>query len=63
MSYDSAIWEGERPGGDGVAHEAFLTRAEHYLEYQNLPPTSQIAYMSALPQRRPDSDDDAGLGR
>jgi hypothetical protein len=65
MSYDLAVWEGDRPANDFAAaaqfkvlHERFMGRANH------VPPTERIeAYVMALLSRYPDlsaGDDEDG---
>ena len=62
MSYDLAVWEGERPADDEVAGEAFSDLYERYIESDELvPPTAWIsAYARALLERFPDIDGPAG---
>ncbi|WP_027342981.1 hypothetical protein [Hamadaea tsunoensis] len=56
MSYDLAVWEGERPASDEAAGEKFLALYERYVETSELePPTERIrAYAMALLDRYPD---------
>jgi hypothetical protein len=59
MSYDLAVWEGDRPQNDDGALEMFAHLAEQYLEGEPTPPTPAIArYVNALLERWPDTGDD-----
>jgi hypothetical protein len=62
VSYDLAVWEGERPAGDAVAGGEFERLYAHYIGGGQLqPPTPRIAaYVRALLDRYPDIDTDAG---
>jgi hypothetical protein len=58
VSYDLAVWEGERPPTDEAAGELFQSLSERYLEAEAdepEPPSDRIrAYVSALVERYPD---------
>ncbi|MBL7489695.1 hypothetical protein I6A60_11285 [Frankia sp. AgB1.9] len=58
MSFDLAIWEGERPAGDPAAGLAFDEMIQRYDEEEaEAPPTERIiAYVEALSRRWPDED-------
>lgn len=63
MSYDLAVWEGERPADDAAARAQFKALTDKYLESDtDTPPTPGIrAYVEALLRRFPDltgNDDD-----
>jgi hypothetical protein len=62
VSYDLAVWEGDRPGSDAAAGEEFGQLYDRYIGSGDLlPPTPRIvAYVRALLDRYPDIDDDAG---
>lgn len=64
MSYDLAVWEGERPESDEIAEQVFMGFADVYLEADEPPddpPTDAIkGYIAALLERWPDIDSDAG---
>jgi len=64
VSYDLAVWEGERPASDEIAEQVFTEFADVYLESDEPPeepPTPAIQrYIAALLQRWPDIDSDAG---
>ncbi|MDG4829058.1 hypothetical protein O7627_07025 [Solwaraspora sp. WMMD1047] len=62
MSYDLAIWEGERPADNEMAGRMFASLYLRYIDSDDLqPPTDRIrAYAAALLDRYPDIDDDAG---
>ena len=62
MSYDLAVWEGERPADDAAAGREFERLYAHYVGGGQLrPPTRRIAaYVRALLDRYPDIDTDAG---
>lgn len=61
MSFDLAVWEGERPLSDAdaaVMYERLMDRLE---ASDQEPPTERIsAYVSVLLDRWPDIDDDGG---
>ncbi|MEV6877836.1 hypothetical protein [Amycolatopsis sp. NPDC051128] len=58
MSYDLAVWEGQRPDGDDEAIEIFAELAERYLEEDEVPATPKIArFVEALVQRWGDLED------
>lgn len=66
MSYDLAVWEGDRPANDAAAEfEALYARFVESEE--SVEPTARIAaYVATLLDRYPDIDTDAGnaaLGR
>jgi hypothetical protein len=62
MSYDLAVWEGERPASDFAALARFRELSKQYMGRSNhQPPTERIAaYVAALLDRYPDlsADDD-----
>lgn len=60
MSYDLAVWEGERPADDRTAGRVFTDLFDRYLETEvGDPPTERIAaYVGALVERWSDVTDD-----
>jgi len=56
MSYDLAIWEGERPASDAEAAEVFGQLVDRYLEQRVEEPTSPAirSFAEALFERWPD---------
>jgi hypothetical protein len=56
MSYDLAVWEGERPADDAAAEREYYGLYERYVESDSSePPTAGIvAYVDALLRRWPD---------
>jgi hypothetical protein len=60
MSYDLAVWEGERPAGNKAAARAFTALYERYVDTDaEHPPTERIAaYVSALLERWCDLTED-----
>lgn len=56
MSYDLAVWEGDRPADDETASQEYRRLYDRYIGSQGLqPPTPRIAaYVRALPDRYPD---------
>ena len=66
MSYDLAVWEGDRPADDEAGtkfyREQIVTALEAYDPRNPVPPTPRIrAYVEALLERWPDiTDDDDG---
>ncbi|MEV6599956.1 hypothetical protein AB0M36_24325 [Actinoplanes sp. NPDC051346] len=62
MSYDLAVWEGERPESDLAAATEFERLRHRYLESDEpVTPTARVAaYVTALLERFPDIDTDAG---
>ncbi|GIF51117.1 hypothetical protein DFJ67_0286 [Asanoa ferruginea] len=60
MTYDLAVWEGERPADDVAASEAFEALYKTYIDSDEThPPSARIhSYVSALLARYPDMDDD-----
>ncbi|MCQ8775075.1 hypothetical protein [Streptomyces telluris] len=60
MSYDLAVWEGERPAGDKTAGELFNRLYEQYVGTStNQPPTAVITrYVALLLERWPDLTED-----
>jgi hypothetical protein len=60
MSYDIAVWEGDRPDSADEAAAVFADLAERYLEGDEDPPTEEIAaYVEALLDRWPGDDEDS----
>ncbi len=58
MSYDVAVWEGERPATDAEAAIVFQDLADEADE-SDLPPTPAIRdFVEALVQRWPEGEDD-----
>ncbi|MEV4641459.1 hypothetical protein AB0J80_29355 [Actinoplanes sp. NPDC049548] len=64
MSYDLAVWEGDRPANDIAAHAEFERLYEHYIESDTpVAPTPRIAaYVEALLARVPDLTVNEGRG-
>ena len=62
MSYDLAVWDGERPANDKAAAAEFQRLYHRYIEpAEQFEPTPRIAaYVQALLDRYPDIDTDAG---
>ena len=61
VSYDLAVWEGERPADDAAGSEFERLYAHYAGGGQLQPPTPRIAaYVRALLDRYPDIDTDAG---
>ncbi|GIF72527.1 hypothetical protein [Asanoa siamensis] len=62
MSYDLAVWEGDRPANDGAAAAEFRRLCDRYLgSVTPVEPTARIcAYLAALLDRFPDIDTEAG---
>src|SRR5215472_10547405 len=63
MSYDLAVWKGDRPAADEAGTKHFLEQIvpllETYDPHNPVPPTPRIrAYMEALLARWPDIDQD-----
>lgn len=60
MSYDLAVWEGERPADDKVAARVFMDLYERYVETDaEHPPAERIAaYVAALLDRWCDLTED-----
>ncbi|MFS0691243.1 hypothetical protein [Streptomyces nitrosporeus] len=59
MSYDLAVWDGDRPGDDDQAGSAYDELYELYLKSDDVavPPVPRIvAYVEALVARYPDDD-------
>lgn len=57
MSYDLAVWEGERPADDKSAARCFSDLYDRYIDADGpeVPPTERItAYVAALLERWPD---------
>jgi hypothetical protein len=61
VSYDLAVWEGDRPADDEAAAEAYESLCEQFLESDEpLEPTARIRdYMSALVERYPFTAEDS----
>jgi hypothetical protein len=66
VSYDLAVWDGERPASDEAAEVVYLNFVDAYLEADEPPaepPTAAIQrYVAALLDRWPDIDGDEGDG-
>jgi hypothetical protein len=62
MSYDLAVWEGDRPADDVAAAAEFQRLYDRYIESDDLAqPTARVAaYVAALLDRYPDIGTDAG---
>lgn len=62
VSYDLAVWEGDRPASDVAAGEEFRQLYDRYIGSKPLrPPTPRItAYVRTLLDRYPEIDTDAG---
>ena len=60
MSYDLAVWEGERPADDKAAARAFMDLYDRYIDIEaDIPPTERIeAYVAALLERWCDMSED-----
>ncbi|MFE7192308.1 hypothetical protein [Kitasatospora sp. NPDC057541] len=61
MSYDLAVWEGERPADDAAASQCFDDLYDRYVaaDGPDIPPTDRIAaYVAALLRRWPDLTED-----
>jgi hypothetical protein len=60
MSYDLAVWEGDRPEDDAVAAQCFSDLYDRYIDSEEQhPPTESIArYVAALLDRWPDLTQD-----
>ncbi|MEU8550559.1 hypothetical protein AB0C81_26860 [Streptomyces roseoverticillatus] len=61
MSYDIAVWEGDRPADDAAAVQCFRNLYDQYMgTNEQAPPTRAIvAFVAALLQRWPDLSEDA----
>lgn len=57
MSYDLAVWEGDRPTDDAAAADTFKRRYSEYIDSGDLvAPTERIkAYVEAVVDRYPNS--------
>ena len=61
MSFDLAVWEGDRPPSDAAAAEIYEQFMDRLEAGDHEPPTERIrAYVSALLDRWPDIDEDGG---
>ena len=62
MSYDLAVWEGDRPADDAAARQEYRHLYDRYIGSSDLqPPTPRIAaYVRALLDRYPDINSEAG---
>ena len=62
VSYDLAVWEGDRPASDTAAGDEYERLYDRYIGNRQLqPPTPRIAaYVRALLDRYPEIDTDAG---
>ena len=58
MSYDLAVWEGDRPADDAAARQEYRKLYDRYIGSRDLqPPTLRIAaYLGALLDRSPEDD-------
>ncbi|MFJ8746036.1 hypothetical protein ACIRL2_42605 [Embleya sp. NPDC127516] len=57
MSYDLAVWEGERPADNAAAAERFADLYDRYMDTEGpvVPPVGRItAFVAALLERWPD---------
>ncbi|TDC39898.1 hypothetical protein E1211_02585 [Micromonospora sp. 15K316] len=64
MSYDLAVWEGDRPADNAAALADFKALYERYLGGGQIPPTPRIrAYVEALLGRWVDLTEDDGEER
>ncbi|GHF87056.1 hypothetical protein GCM10018790_75720 [Kitasatospora xanthocidica] len=55
MSYDLAVWEGERPDGDAAARVVFTDLYGEFMGGRGVKPTAQIRqYVEVLVARWPD---------
>ncbi|MFJ4487385.1 hypothetical protein ACIP3D_34120 [Streptomyces longwoodensis] len=61
MSYDLAVWEGERPADDKLAGRIFNDLYDRYLDSETHEPASEriSAYVAALLQRWCDITEDS----
>lgn len=61
MSYDLAVWEGERPSNDKTASRVFNDLYDRYLDGETTQPPSEriTAYVTALLERWPDTTENA----
>jgi hypothetical protein len=63
VSYDLAIWEGDRPVDNATACEEYRLLHDRQIRSESEPPTPRIgAYVCALLDRYPDIDTEAGEG-
>ncbi|MGC4744952.1 hypothetical protein ACLQ28_04720 [Micromonospora sp. DT201] len=59
MSYDLAVWEGDRPADNAAALTTFKALYERYIAEGQIPPTPRIrAYVEALLERWIDLTED-----
>ncbi|WP_076473676.1 hypothetical protein [Micromonospora avicenniae] len=59
MSYDLAVWEGDRPADNATALTTFKALYERYIAEGQIPPTPRIrAYVEALLERWIDLTED-----
>lgn len=61
MSYDLAVWEGDRPADDKAAGRCFRDLYDRYIDTDEpeIPPTERItAFVGALLERWPDLSND-----
>lgn len=59
MSYDLAVWEGERPAGNAAALTTFEALYERYVGGKGIPPSPRIrAYVETLLERWADLTED-----
>jgi hypothetical protein len=61
VTFDLAVWEGDRPPSDAAAAEIYEQLMDRLEGGEQEPPTDRIrAYVSALLDRWPDIDEDGG---
>ncbi|MEU3862899.1 hypothetical protein AB0F03_37405 [Streptomyces sp. NPDC028722] len=61
MSYDLAVWEGERPADDASAARCFTGLYDRYIDTEGpaVPPVERVAaFVAALLERWPDLTED-----
>ena len=61
MSYDLAVWEGERPADDAAAAQCFSDLYDRFIDTEEpaTPPTERIvAFVAGLLERWPDLTED-----
>ena len=61
MSYDLAVWEGDKPDSDEAAIQIFEELMDRWHEEEQSPPTPRVAaYVDSLLQRWPDITTEEG---